>query len=307
MKTKNLVKVGTVVLSIVAASVVAALLLTQNQTSAKTVNSPSSLKDVSALELPAVAAQIIANAPQDKRAEVAAETIRMAAKFAHPGTLAYVTGAICKSAPDVAPIVLQEAIEAKPEEILPIAKASFAAAPSRIQELVKVACESRPELFATIARLADAEVPNKTDAILNGVKAGLPQLNIHIDKAVSTVTPNTIAGIMEYVEKTAISEARTQAIDNQRQQVVRTLENQNSTVSSVEPMTIVQKTASLDQKAKKSIAAAERNVANSSAGVKYSLSGPTITPVPYTPPLYNIKPQDTTIIQPGAGRNYSAP
>ncbi|MGC8829193.1 MAG: hypothetical protein ACP5TE_05395 [Verrucomicrobiia bacterium] len=311
MRTKNLVKVGALVLSVVAVMISIVLALVQNKTNATVFNSPSELKDVPVLELPAAAARVVANAPQEKRAEIAAETVRMAARFARAGSFAYVAGAICKGAPDVAPIVLSESIAAKPDEVLPIAKAAFAAAPSQIQELVKVSCQARPELFGVIARLADQEAPNRADAILNGIKAGLPQLNVHIDKAVASVAPNTIPGVMEYVEKTAASEVKIQTMENQRQQIVQTLQNQNNATATTQPMDIVQKTASLNKEAKSKIDSAGKAVAASSAtdsGARYSANGPTIIPV--TPPpviLNNIKPQDTTIIQPGTGRNYSAP
>ncbi|MGC8742922.1 MAG: hypothetical protein ACP5T0_03465 [Verrucomicrobiia bacterium] len=312
MKTKNLVKVGALVLSVATIAVIAVLVFVQNRTNANVLNNPAALKDVSVLELPAAAAQIVANAPQEKRAEVAAETIRMAAKFAHAGSFAYIASAICKNNPEVASVVLSESIAAKPEEVLPISKATIAAAPSEVQELVKVACQARPELFSAIARIADQEAPNKTEAIINGVKAGLPQLNVYIDKALTSVAQNSVSGIMDYVEKTAVSEAKIQSMENQQQQIVQSLQNQNNTTAVGEPMDIVQKTASLNREAKAKIASAAKSLSETAAtpnnGARYSANGPTITPV--TPPptiINNIKPQDTTVIQPGSGRNYSAP
>jgi len=312
MKTKNLVKVGALVLSVATIAVLAVLVFVQNRTNANVLNNPAALKDVSVLELPAAAAQIVANAPQEKRAEVAAETIRMAAKFAHAGSFAYIASAICKNNPEVAPVVLSESIAAKPDEVLPISKATIAAAPSEVQELVKVACQARPELFSAIARIADQEAPNKTEAILSGVKAGLPQLNAYIDKALTSVAQNSVPGIMDYVEKTAVSEAKIQTMENQQQQIVQSLQNQNNTPTTTEPMDIVQKTASLNREAKAKIASAAKSLSETAAtpngGARYAAGAPTIIPV--TPPpiiVNNIKPQDTTVIQPGSGRNYSTP
>ena len=308
MKDKNIVKVGAHIFSGVACATI--LFLAQCQINANVVNSPASLKDVSVLELPAAASQIVAQAPQEKRAEVASDTIRMAARFVNSGTLPYVASSICKTSPDVAPVVLNESINAKPDEILPLTKASLAAAPSKVEELVRVAVKARPEYFSVIARLADKEVPNKTIEILNGVKAGLPQLNIHIDKAVSTVTSNSVPIVMEYVEKSVIAEAKTQAIENRRIQVLNALENQNN-ASTIVSSTSIQKTATANQKAKNAIAAAEKLVSSGSSsaeGVKNSLGGPTIIPITLpSPPVNNITPENTDPIQPGAGRNYSSP
>ncbi|HON07106.1 MAG TPA: hypothetical protein PLW02_03280 [Verrucomicrobiota bacterium] len=306
MINRYIVKVGERVF--ICAVCVIALSITQGQTNAKVADSPSSLKDVSVLELPAAASQIVAQAPQEKRAEVASDTVRMAARFANPGVLPYVASSICKTSPDVAPVVLSEAIDAKPDEILPLTKASLAAAPSKIEELVKVAVKARPEYFSAIARLADKEVPNKTQEILNGVKAGLPQLNIYIDKAVSTVTSNSVPVVMEYVEKSVIAEAKTQAIENRRIQILNALENQN-TVSTVEPT--ITKTATAYQKAKNAIAAAEKSISSgytsSPDGVKNSLGGPRIIPISPIQPLTTIKPADTDFVTPGSARNYSSP
>ncbi len=304
MKNKNAVKVGAFIVSAVSVGALTVLFLTQSQINAKVVNTPSSLKDVSALELPAVAAQIVAQAPQEKRAEVAAETIRMAARFAKPGTLAFVAGSISQTTPDVASVVLSEAINAKPDEILPLTKASLDAAPSKVEDLVKAAVNARPEYFSLVARLADKEVPNKTQQILNGVKAGLPQLNVHIDKAVAAVTANTVSGVMEYVEKSTIAEAKSQMAENQRNQILMALENQNTPSTVAESPQIV-KRATADNSSK--LSDLPDNKTKSDA-VKSILSGPTIIPVtPPSPPLYNIKPSDTTVVQPGSGRDYSAP
>lgn len=311
MKTNGLLKVGALVVSTVAAVLAISVLLYNTEGKTKTTVSVTSLKDASALELPAVAAQIVAQASNEKRAEVAIETVRLAANLSGPGILPYVAGAICKNTPEVAPIVLSEAIKSKPEEVLPLAKASFAAAPNQIQELVKVACQARPDLFPVITRIAAQEAPNKADAIINGLRTGLPQLNSLIDKAMANVTPNTVAAVVDYVEKSAVAEAQTQQAENQKQQVIRALTSNNNSTD-LQPMTIVEKAANANKEAKKVIASAEKSVASPSTAPansepRFSMGGPRIVPVPYVPPQNTLRPQDTIVLQPGAGRNYSQP
>jgi Tfp pilus assembly major pilin PilA len=171
---------------------------------------------------------------------------------------------------------LSEAINAKPDEIS-FDQSVIRRTPSKVQELVKVAVNARPEYFSLVARLADKEVPNKTQEILNGIKAGLPQLNIYIDKATAAITPNTIPGVMEYVEKSAIAEAKSQIAENQRNQILIALENQNTPSTVAESSPIVKKATSDNETTKSTTVAESKKIAND--GIKNTLSGPTIVPV----------------------------
>lgn len=308
MKTKKLIKVGAVVLSSATIVIALAFALSQSETKAKSPFSVASLKDVPALELPAATAHLVSQAPMEKRAEVAAEAIRMAANLARPGVLPYVASAVSKKTPDIAPVALAEAIKAKPEEILPLTKATIAAAPDQVKEIVKVAVQSRPDMFSLIGRIAAAEAPTKTDAILAGIKESLPQYKEIIERAVAH-TDNNIVNTLNYAQNAIEQQIKEEVKSVQKQEVVRALENNNNLFT--QPGDVIQKTANLNTEAKKAIASAEKSVTSSSSAanssVRYSMGGPVIQPVPYTPPLYNIKPEDTVVLQPGAARNYSTP
>jgi len=305
MKTKNLIKVGAVVISSVTVLVALAFALSQSESKAKSTFSVASLKDVPALELPAATAHLISQAPQEKRAEVTAEAIRMAANLARPGVLPYVASSVCKSAPDVAPVALAEAIKAKPEEILPLTKAAIAAAPEQVKELVKVAVQSRPDMFSLIGRLAAIEAPTKAEAILAGIKESLPQYREVFEKAV-VHTDNNIVNTLNYAQNAIEQQVREEQKSAQKQEIVRNLENNNNLLNQPDV-----RIANLDAKAKQTIKSAEKNITSTSStensAVRYSMGAPRIEPVPYTPPLYNIKPSDTVIVQPGSARNYSTP
>lgn len=308
MKTNKMIKVGAVVLSSALIVIALAFALSQIESKAKSPFSVASLKDVPAIELPAATSHLISQAPQEKRAEVAAEAIRMAANLARPGVLPFVASAVSKTMPDIAPVALSEAIKAKPEEILPLTKAAIAAAPEKVKDLVKVAVDARPDLFNVIGRIAYTEAPTKSELILSAIKESLPQYRTIFEKATQN-TDNNLASALDYAQNAIAQQSREEIKKAQNQEIVKALENNTERFSA--PADIIQKTANLNNEAKKAIASAEKSLTSTTSSensaVRYSMGPPRIEPVPYTPPLYNIKPQDTVVVQPGQARNYSTP
>ncbi len=86
------------------------------------------LAEVSPLELPPAAAQIVRNAAKADQPAVAREVTRKIAGSSRPGVLPYVVSGLCQVAPESAPQVVATAVLLQPERWLEILQAGLSAA-----------------------------------------------------------------------------------------------------------------------------------------------------------------------------------
>ncbi len=136
---------------------------------------------VPAAETAAKAAQIVSQAAQADRQDVALATIREIISN-KPGTLLAVVAAIAKAAPETSAAVAAEAAKLVRDQSAEIAKAAASGAPDHAQEIAAAVAKASPNRATQVARSVSTSVPDQTSLIVEKVIASVPESRTSISK-----------------------------------------------------------------------------------------------------------------------------
>jgi len=128
-------------------------------------NFKKALSSVSALEMPAKAAELVKQAPAKDREVVTSAVVNNAAAI-KPMTLPAVVGAIAKSTPDMAATAAAVAAAAQPKLALEIARAAATAAPTQAKAVVASVCKVLPKEYHSVAVAVAQIAPDSAGGIL---------------------------------------------------------------------------------------------------------------------------------------------
>lgn len=159
--------------------------------------SQTDLVGVSTTEMPAVAAQLVANAKADQREEVVKSVIT-SAMSQKPNIAPSLVGAIAKISPEMAPIAAVTAATLDSKQIGQIVKAATLAAQSQAGKIVAAVCEKFPTQYNLVAMAAYEAAPKAGKEILAAEVASVPTLKSAFGSA--TAVPAAIAQSQQYLE-----------------------------------------------------------------------------------------------------------
>ena len=145
-------------------------------------NYTKSFQNVSAAELPATAAGVVARASAKER-EATTEAVVKAAVGLNPASAPAIVGAIARTTPDMAATAARVAAALQPKQAGAIARAAAEAAPSMAGRIVEAVCKVVPSAFREVANAVAQVVPKANSEILDGVASALPSMKGAIAQA----------------------------------------------------------------------------------------------------------------------------
>jgi hypothetical protein len=141
------------------------------------------LSRVSAPEMPAAAARLVAQASPEAREATAVAVVRAVNGLSRPSALPFVVGAISETSPSVAATVVGEASILQPDASLACVKAGTAAAPAQAAGIVSKVVQQQPAAYARVAMVAAEAAPSRSTEILGGLGSALPQIQPFLTRA----------------------------------------------------------------------------------------------------------------------------
>lgn len=167
----------------------------------KTETVRSALKQVPTAEVPARAADLVAQARTADRDSVTAEVVRMAVK-AHPTIAPAIVGSIAKKTPAAATTAAATAARLQPKQVTQIAHAAAAAAPAHAGGIVKALCKVVPGAYRDVALTVALVAPGATEEILAGLSEGLPALKAGLDAAIASYQGQLLPSVAAVLDRT---------------------------------------------------------------------------------------------------------
>jgi hypothetical protein len=167
------------------------------------------LRDVPAPEMPAKAAQMIAQV-DDANRDAAAATIMTAAINVRPASAPAVVGAIARQVPAAAAPAAVKAASLQPKKLADIVTAAVSAAPGQTAQVVGALCTALPAKYATIATAAAAAAPAARQEILAAVTGAVPTLKPFVERALTDYAGRnpSIAALMQWTGSLVAETAR---------------------------------------------------------------------------------------------------
>ncbi len=144
----------------------------------------SILVAVPAAELPAKAADLVAQAKSDDRQATTTNVVKAAVGI-NPAAAPAIVGAIARALPDMAAVAAGVAAAEQPRQASAIARAAAAAAPAQAGEVVTAVCRSVPKEYRNVAAAVSQVAPGAGKAIVNGVATAVPELKPYLEKVVA--------------------------------------------------------------------------------------------------------------------------
>jgi hypothetical protein len=170
---------------ILSAVVLAALCATAPTTYAlshsQTVAIKQSVATAPVAELPARAAQIVTDAKDTEKEEVALLTVKEAIAR-RPATAAAIVAAISKAAPEVTVAVASEAARLSGEQAPEIARAAATAVPAQAHKIAAAVAQAAPKSALKVTRVVAWTVPEQTVGIVENVVSTVPQAKSQIEQ-----------------------------------------------------------------------------------------------------------------------------
>ena len=162
------------------------------------------LSKVPAAEVPAKAADIVAQAEVSSRDAIAVDVVKASLKK-NPTMATAVVGAICRTSPETAPTVAATAAGIQPKQAKLIAQAAAAAAPAEAGEIVKAVCKVVPAAYREVALAVAQVAPKAAKEILAGLSEALPALKGPIDEAIAFYKgqPLAVAPVIDRIAPSA--------------------------------------------------------------------------------------------------------
>lgn len=179
------------------------LCLTANAAGTDKASSVSALKkELSAVavpEMPAKAAQLVAQAKADAL-EATAEAVVTAAVNVRPAATVAVVSAIARENPAAAAVAAARAATLRPKDAAWIARAAAGAAPAQAGKIVFALCKALPGQYAVIATAVAQVVPDAAKEILQQVVAAVPALKPFVDRVSADSKDASMGQIMAQTE-----------------------------------------------------------------------------------------------------------
>jgi hypothetical protein len=150
--------------------------------------------NVPAAELAAKAAQIVAQASNADRQEVALATVREIVSK-RPATLVAAVAAIAKTSPEVTVAVVTEAARLANDQAPEIAKAAASSAPAQSDRIAAAVAKAAPKSATQVTRAVATVVPTQTSRIVERVVASVPSARAEIasDSVITRLTQRSAA------------------------------------------------------------------------------------------------------------------
>jgi hypothetical protein len=165
------------------------------------------LSKVTVMEIPAKAADLVAQAPVAQRDATAVDVVKISLQK-NPTIAPAVVGTIVRKSPETAPVVAATAASLQPKQAKLIAQAAASAAPTKAREIVKSVCKLFPKESREIAVAVAQVAPKQAQEILAGVADAAPELKTAIEQAVAGYGSQlTVGGVMDRVSSPASTPA----------------------------------------------------------------------------------------------------
>lgn len=255
----------------VTATIVFGVVSAWSATSPQVLSARKVLKPLPAVEVPAKAAELVAQANVNDRDATAAAVVT-AALNVRPTSGMAVVGAVARQMPETAPTAAVTAANLKPKELANIASSAASAAPKQAARIVEALCKAMPAKYAVIASAVAKAAPSESKSVVAAVLTAVPALKPFLDRA------------------------------------SKELEGKDASVSMLmtSTETWVAEVARANKTTSEKVIAGE--VAPPSA---YALAapqpGPPYSPTPDDAIIIQLRGRNTTTAPPGGGRDYSAP
>lgn len=140
------------------------------------------LSSVSALEMPAKAAELTSGAAANDREVITSAVVKNVAAL-KPTALPATVGAISKANPEVAATAAAVATSVHPKLAVDVTKAAAASAPKQAGAIVAAVCRVLPENYRNIATIVAKIAPDAANEILAAVGTAIPRLSPYIQQA----------------------------------------------------------------------------------------------------------------------------
>ena len=131
-------------------------------------------------ELPAKAADLVAQADAKQQQQTTIDVVKAAVGL-NPAAAAVIVGSIAQKTPAMAATAAGTAAGLVPNQAATIARAAAAAAPQQAGKIVEAICRVLPAAYAEVAEAVADVVPGAGTEILAGVSAAIPALKAPID------------------------------------------------------------------------------------------------------------------------------
>ena len=176
-------------------------------TSSSSLNN-AAIQTASVVELGAVAADLVGQAPATERQAVTRGVVAAAIERQPAATL-LVVGAVAQKHPTMAPVAAGTAAKLLPKQSLAIVRTAIQRAPSQVTGIVREVSKVVSKQYKSIAMVAIAAAPRTDAKVLAGLAEGVPALEPMIERVQSDVTsvglkptvPQTLAVVDDWATK----------------------------------------------------------------------------------------------------------
>jgi Meckel syndrome type 1 protein len=155
-------------------------------------------------ELPAKAADLVAQADAKQQQQTTIDVVKAAVGL-NPAAAAVIVGCIAQKTPAMAAIAAGTAAGLVPDQAVAIARAAAAAAPKQAGKIVEAICRVLPAAYAEVAEAVAEVVPGAGREILAGVSAAIPTLKGQIDNVLlaSKDSVPSVNAVLDQVQSAA--------------------------------------------------------------------------------------------------------
>jgi hypothetical protein len=180
------------------------------------------LGTVTSAELPAKAAELVAQADAKTLKQTTIEVVKAAVGL-NPAAAPAIVGSIAQASPAMAATATATAVALVPDQVLLIARAAAAAAPAKAGAIVEAICRVLPADYKIVAEAVAEVVPGAGREILAGIATAMPQLKDTINEALAS-----------YQGKIpSVSTVLTQVAQSQNTTAIAAISSGNPIISSV--------------------------------------------------------------------------
>ena len=142
------------------------------------------LSTATSAELPAKAAELVAQADAKNLKETTIDVVKAAVGL-NPAAAPAIVGSIAQAVPVMAATASATAVQLVPNQVLLIARAAAAAAPAKAGAIVESICRVLPAQYQKVAEVVAEVVPGAGKDILAGIAAAIPNLKSAINQALA--------------------------------------------------------------------------------------------------------------------------
>lgn len=159
-------------------------------------------------ELPAKAADLVAQAGAKQQLRTTIEVVKAAVGL-NPAAASLTVGSIAHATPAMAAVAAGTAASLVPDQAVKIARAAAAAAPQQAGKIVEAICRVLPANYSDVAEAVAEVVPGASKEILTGISTAIPTLQGPIDKVLLADKGSvpSVNKVLEQVEQ--VNEAMT--------------------------------------------------------------------------------------------------